>query len=183
MMTRTVISVALAVVACLVSSAAAFVSGVGAVLRTSCVPATSTTQHVYRRDAHQQLRAAADDGEEGGGFVNPYTAFRKWQMELIDSKAKGDEKYPEAVAGLMKEPGMTKEKAERLAKLSVQDPILYAIERRREANEINNTKMDYDKISGFFPMEWIMSGDFGWGFNKKKRRLAEEEAAKANKKK
>ena len=34
-----------------------------------------------------------------------------------------------------------REKAERLAKLSVQDPILYAIERRREANEINNTKV------------------------------------------
>lgn len=39
-------------------------------------------------------------------------------------------------------------------------------------------QMDYDKISGFFPMEWIMSGDFGWGFNKKKKRLAEEEAAR-----
>lgn len=35
-------------------------------------------------------------------------------------------------------------------------------------------QMDYDKISGFFPMEWIMSGDFGWGFNKKKNRLAAE---------
>lgn len=34
--------------------------------------------------------------------------------------------------------------------------------------------MDYNKISGFFPMEWILSGDFGWGFNKKKKRLAEE---------
>lgn len=44
------------------------------------------------------------------------------------------------------------------------------------------SQMDYDKISGFFPMEWIMSGDFGWGFNKKKKRLAEEEAAKVNKK-
>lgn len=28
--------------------------------------------------------------------------------DQIDSKAKGDEKYPDAVAGLMKEPGMTK---------------------------------------------------------------------------
>lgn len=37
--------------------------------------------------------------------------------------------------------GFNREKAERLAKLSVQDPILYAIERRREANEINNTKV------------------------------------------
>lgn len=44
-------------------------------------------------------------------------------------------------------------------------------------------QMDYNKISGFFPMEWILSGDFGWGFNKKKQRLAEEEAAKANKNK
>lgn len=35
----------------------------------------------------------------------------------------------------------TREKAERLAKLSVQDPILYAIERRREANELNDTKV------------------------------------------
>lgn len=34
-----------------------------------------------------------------------------------------------------------REKAERLAKLSVQDPILYAIERRREANEINDVKV------------------------------------------
>lgn len=60
----------------------------------------------------------------------------------------------------------------------MQDPILYAIERRREANELTNTKMDYDKISGFFPMEWILSGDFGWGFNKKKKREAEEAAKK-----
>lgn len=37
-----------------------------------------------------------------------------------------------------------------------------------------SSQMDYDKISGFFPMEWILSGDFGWGFNKKKKRLAEE---------
>eukprot|EP00904_Undaria_pinnatifida_P000920 jgi/Undpi1/10829/HiC_scaffold_3.g01358.m1 len=101
--------------------------------------------------------------------------------QTIESKAKSSDKYPEAFDGLMKEPGMTKEKAERLAKLSVSDPILYAIERRREANEINETPMDYDKISGFFPMEWIMTGDFGWGFNKKKARLAqeaEEEAAR-----
>ena len=34
---------------------------------------------------------------------------------------------------------IVREKAERLAKLSVSDPILYAIERRREANEINET--------------------------------------------
>lgn len=34
-----------------------------------------------------------------------------------------------------------RDKAERLAKLSVSDPILYAIERRREANEINGTKV------------------------------------------
>ena len=34
-----------------------------------------------------------------------------------------------------------RQKAERLAKLSVQDPILYAIERRREANELNDTKV------------------------------------------
>ena len=39
--------------------------------------------------------------------------------------------------------------------------------------------MDYSKISGFFPMEWIMTGDFGWGFNKKKARLAEEAAEEA----
>ena len=32
-----------------------------------------------------------------------------------------------------------REKADRLAKLSVSDPILYAIERRKEANEINDT--------------------------------------------
>eukprot|EP00903_Cladosiphon_okamuranus_P017793 g16377.t1 len=170
-----------AVVVCLVSSAAAFVVGGGSVPRTTAV--TTSAQHVQRCNAQQQLRAAAGDEEEGGGFINPYTAFRKWQMDLIDSKAKSNDKYPEAVAGLMKEPGMTMAKAERLAKLSVQDPILYAIERRREANEINNTPMDYDKISGFFPMEWIMSGDFGWGFNKKKKRLAAEEAAKAEKKK
>lgn len=42
-------------------------------------------------------------------------------------------------------------------------------------------QMDYDKIGGFFPMEWIMSGDFGWGFNKKKRRLAEEQKNKSGK--
>ncbi|CAM9454098.1 unnamed protein product [Ectocarpus fasciculatus] len=174
-----------AAVACLLSTAAAFVSGGGnAVLRTRAATSAGQQQHVQpvQQQGVQALRASEDGGEEGG-FVNPYTAFRKWQMDLIESKAKGDEKYPEAFAGLMKEPGMTTEKAERLAKLSVSDPILYAIERRREANEINETKMDYDKISGFFPMEWIMSGDFGWGFNKKKKRLAEEEAArKAGKK-
>ena len=76
---------ALAVVACLVSSAAAFVAGGGAgLVRTSCVDGTTSAQHVQRRDA-QQLRAAAGDGEEGGGFVNPYTAFRKWQMDLVSS--------------------------------------------------------------------------------------------------
>lgn len=32
-----------------------------------------------------------------------------------------------------------REKAERLARLAVSDPILYAIERRKEANEINGT--------------------------------------------
>lgn len=36
-----------------------------------------------------------------------------------------------------------REKAEKLAKLSVSDPILYAIERRNEANEINNTPVSY----------------------------------------
>ncbi|CAN0254944.1 unnamed protein product [Ectocarpus sp. 12 AP-2014] len=172
-------------VVCLVSSAAAFVaSGGGHAVRTRA--ATSAGQHVQpavQQRGVQALGASEDGAGEDGGFVNPYTAFRKWQMDLIESKAKGNEKYPEAFAGLMKEPGMTTEKAERLAKLSVSDPILYAIERRKEANEINQTKMDYDKISGFFPMEWIMSGDFGWGFNKKKKRLAEEEAArKAGKK-
>ncbi|CAN0513801.1 unnamed protein product [Laminaria digitata] len=59
--------------------------------------------------------------------------------DQIESKAKSNDKYPEAYEGLMKEPGMTPAKAERLAKLSVSDPILYAIERRREANEINET--------------------------------------------
>lgn len=38
--------------------------------------------------------------------------------------------------------------------------------------------MDYRKIDGFFPMEWIMDGDFGWGFSKKRKRLAEEKAKK-----
>ncbi|CAM9250019.1 unnamed protein product [Ectocarpus sp. 8 AP-2014] len=170
-----------AAIACLVSTAAAFVaSGGGHVVRTRAATSAGQQQHVQpaiQQRGVQALGASEDGAGEERGFVNPYTAFRKWQMDLIESKAKGDEKYPEAFAGLMKEPGMTTEKAERLAKLSVSDPILYAIERRREANEINETKMDYDKISGFFPMEWIMSGDFGWGFNKKKKRLAEEEAA------
>lgn len=43
---------------------------------------------------------------------------------------------------------LAREKAERLAKLSVSDPILYAIERRKEANEINNTP-----VSFFFPVQ------------------------------
>lgn len=37
--------------------------------------------------------------------------------------------------------------------------------------------MDYRKIDGFFPIEWILSGDFGWGFNRKKARLAAEKKA------
>ncbi|CAM9579393.1 unnamed protein product [Hapterophycus canaliculatus] len=180
---------AVAAALCMVSTAAAFVAGGTSQSCVRCRTTSAPQNHVQqqrqqrRQGGVRSLRAASDDGDEGGGFVNPYTAFRKWQMDLIESKAKNDDKYPEAFAGLMKERGMTKEKAERLAKLSVSDPILYAIERRREANEINNTPMDYSKISGFFPMEWIMSGDFGWGFNKKKKRLAEEEAEKANKKK
>lgn len=78
---------ALAVVASVASSASAFVTGNGAVsaLRSSCVDRTTSAQHVQRqrRGDAQQLRAAAGDGEEGGGFVNPYTAFRKWQMDLV----------------------------------------------------------------------------------------------------
>ncbi|CAM9318056.1 unnamed protein product [Discosporangium mesarthrocarpum] len=70
---------------------------------------------------------------------------------------------------------MNRERAEKLAKIAVSDPILYSIERKREASEINQTPLDYSKIGGFFPMEWLMSGDFGWGYNKKKKRLAEEE--------
>lgn len=31
----------------------------------------------------QPLRATSPDNDEEGGFVNPYTAFRKWQKELV----------------------------------------------------------------------------------------------------
>lgn len=35
----------------------------------------------------QPLRAAASDDEKaGGGFVNPYTAFRKWQKEVVSGE-------------------------------------------------------------------------------------------------
>lgn len=79
---------AAAVVGCLVSTAAAFVVGSssssGDALRSSCVGTRATSaEHVQRRSAAvQSLRAASDDGEEGG-FPNPYNAFRKWQMELV----------------------------------------------------------------------------------------------------
>lgn len=37
----------------------------------------------------QPLRAAASDDEEaGGGFVNPYTAFRKWQKGIVSGEKK-----------------------------------------------------------------------------------------------
>ncbi|CAM9631357.1 unnamed protein product [Choristocarpus tenellus] len=95
------------VVNCLLVQSMAFVIvGVGPGVRVSGGRATNV--HVGRRGARSQpLRAASDDGEEGG-FVNPYTAFRKWQMELIDSKARSDPKFEDAVAGLMTEKGMTK---------------------------------------------------------------------------
>lgn len=37
----------------------------------------------------------------------PPRLLRGCCLGQIDSKAKGDDKYPEAYAGLMKEPGMT----------------------------------------------------------------------------
>lgn len=89
-MPRLTFLAAVAVVAGLFSSAAAFVVGTGAAgygLRSSCVAGTTSAKHVQRRGGVQQLRAAAGDGEEGGGFVNPYTAFRKWQMDLVSEWA------------------------------------------------------------------------------------------------
>lgn len=88
-------------VVCLLSTATAFVSGGGAALRTSilCLDRTHVSSplrqqqqqrqlqhatHVPRRRLGvQSLRAASDQEEEQGGFVNPYTAFRKWQLDLV----------------------------------------------------------------------------------------------------
>jgi len=70
-----------AVVADLVCSAASFVVGsrTGLVRSTSCVGRrTTSADHVRVK----QLRASSEEGESGG-FVNPYTAFRKWQMDLV----------------------------------------------------------------------------------------------------
>lgn len=63
-------------------------------LRSSCVGGSHAThaEHVQQRrkgSAVQSLRAASDDGEEGG-FVNPYNTFRKWQMDLVRTVPKGD---------------------------------------------------------------------------------------------
>lgn len=100
-----IVSIALA---CLASSVAAFlVSGAGSVLRTSagCISQQqqqqSATQaqaadlhRVARHAGVRALRAAADDGDEGGGgFVNPYTAFRKWQMDLVRNSS-GSKQIP-----------------------------------------------------------------------------------------
>lgn len=80
-----------AAVACLLSTAAAFVSGGGnAVLRTRAATSAGQQQHVQpvQQQGVQALRASEDGGEEGG-FVNPYTAFRKWQMDLVSSSVLG----------------------------------------------------------------------------------------------
>lgn len=79
-----------AVVASLVCSAASFVVGSSSgLVRSASGVGRGTTSAAADHDpvqkrgvAVQPLRASADDGE-GGGFVNPYTAFRKWQMELV----------------------------------------------------------------------------------------------------
>lgn len=42
------------------------------------------------------------------GGQTPSLSLGPSLFSQIDSKAKNDDKYPEAVAGLMKEPGMTK---------------------------------------------------------------------------
>lgn len=87
--------IALAAV-CFVSPASAFV--VGGPLRvgsstTLATHASSKITHVSPRRSQQQglqqgvrgLRAAAsnEEAEGDGGFVNPYTAFRKWQLDLV----------------------------------------------------------------------------------------------------
>lgn len=75
-----------AAVACLVSTVAAFVaSGGGHAIRTRAATSAGR-QHVQpvQRRGVQALGASEGGGEEGG-FVNPYTAFRKWQMDLVSS--------------------------------------------------------------------------------------------------
>lgn len=87
-----------AVVVCLASTATAFISGGSMSLRTS-VPfvgrtyVSSPMQRQLQRATHvprrrlgiNSLRATSDQEEEQSGFVNPYTAFRKWQLELVRS--------------------------------------------------------------------------------------------------
>lgn len=70
------------------SPASAFV--VGGPLRvrsTTPADASSRITHVSSARRSQQgvvgLRAAASDEEGEGGFVNPYTAFRKWQLDTV----------------------------------------------------------------------------------------------------
>ena len=84
------------VVACLASTSTAFVAIGGSALRSSLGRTTFSPKHVHAQgssNARQQsrprpigvqsLRASAEDEEGGGGFKNPYTAFRKWQMDLV----------------------------------------------------------------------------------------------------
>lgn len=104
---RAVAAASVAVAACYASSTPAFVVGAaGTVFASSSVRttppcstrlvgtyATSTLGSTHDRQRHSPqhtalaLRAGASDAEEeegeGGGFPNPYTAFRKWQMELV----------------------------------------------------------------------------------------------------
>ncbi|CAM9844570.1 unnamed protein product [Laminaria digitata] len=87
------------VVACLASTSTAFVVGGGSALRLSLGGTTFASKHVQhlsqqsstsRRQQSrprpvgiQSLRASVEDEEGGGGFKNPYNAFRQWQMDLV----------------------------------------------------------------------------------------------------
>ena len=86
------------VLAFLASTSTAFVAGGGSALRSSLGRTTFSSEHVQlleKGSARQQqprprpvvglqsLRASAEDEEAGGGFKNPYNAFRKWQMDLV----------------------------------------------------------------------------------------------------
>lgn len=85
------------VVACLASNSTAFVAVGGSTLRSSLGRASFSPKHVHPKESSskrrqqsrprhigvQSLHASAEDEEGGGGFKNPYTAFRQWQMDLV----------------------------------------------------------------------------------------------------
>mmetsp|Transcript_9244 Transcript_9244/g.14185 ORF Transcript_9244/g.14185 Transcript_9244/m.14185 type:complete len:163 (-) Transcript_9244:159-647(-) len=128
----------------------------------------------HRQNSGHQLPSLHMSEGSGNFITEKWGEFQEWQNNLIKSRAKSNPKFEEYVEQIMTLEKVDREEAEKLATRFINDPIGYMGTAQQNKAKAEGKAYDINKVSGFFPMEWIMSGDFGWGYNRKRQRLQKE---------